>query len=702
MSSFDLLSPALRYHVVNDLGWPALRPVQERTIPVVLDGANCVVLAPTAGGKTEAALFPLLSLMETEDLPPTSVLYVAPLRALLNDQEPRLQHLTSFVGRRAFKWHGDVGQRDRRRFVEEPADVLAITPESLEAMLVSPKVPARRLLSNLRAVVIDEVHAFAADDRGGHLVALLERVTRLCGSDLQRIGLSATVGNPDDICEWLSGSSRRARVVVTPAGTGVEPALALDYVGDLENAAVVVEALHRGSKRLVFADSRTRVEALGHALASRGVDVHVTHSSLSVSERLAAERAFAEGQGCVIVATSALELGIDIGDLDHVVQIDSPLTVSSLLQRMGRTGRRPGTKPNCTILATKDWQLIQAAALLRLRARGYVEPVEPVTRGSHLLAHQLLALSLQHAGVPKSDWWGWVSGVSTFSALTAEDRAELVANMIAGDILVEADGRLILGERGEKLYGRRNFMELYAVFATPRIFRVMWGPREVGSLDVFFMQLRDVDGLTFVLGGKPWRAVEVDWNRGICVVEPSPTAGLATWSSDPRLLGRELCQAMRAVLIDDAEDPWWSRRARELMHGLREQYAFLADAPAPFVEERDKVTWWTFAGGKANNLLARLLEEKLGDAVRPSNRTITFVKDAAKSRVGIDQAIAELAEPGAIGPDAVRRVASSFTRRRVSKFQPCLSERLELDLVASTLVDFEGARATLAPRSALR
>ena len=692
---FEQLSPALRYHIVNDLGWPELRPVQESSIPVILGGHNCVVLAPTAGGKTEAALFPLLSLMDSEDRPPVSTLYVAPLRALLNDQEPRLQRLSAFVGRRAFKWHGDVGQGDKRRFVEDPGDLLATTPESLEAMLISTRVPTRRLLGNLRAVVIDEVHAFAADDRGAHLVALLERVTRLAGRDLQRIGLSATVGNPDEICRWLAGSSNRERTVVDPGGGGKEPSLSLDFVGNLPNAAVVIERLHRGAKRLVFADSRARVEELGHELDKRGVEVHVTHSSLSAGERRAAERAFAEGQNCVIVATSALELGIDIGDLDHVLQIDATASVASFLQRLGRTGRRAGTTPNCTFLTTKPWALVQAAGLLRLHARGYIEPVSPVRRGSHLLAHQLMAMALQHAGVPSSDWWSWVEGASTFAGLTTEDRSDLLEHMLAEDILVEADARLILGEQGEKLYGGRNFMDLYAVFSSPRIFKVLWGPREVGSLEAFFVQLRSTDELHFVLGGRPWRATGVDWKRGIVHVEPSHAAGKAIWMSDPRLLSYELCQAMREVLVGDEDNPCWSRRAREMLDGLRQEHAFLRDHPSPLVEEADRTKWWTFAGGKANNLLARVLEHELGETVRANNWNVTCTDSAAKSVVAIRDAITGLAEPDVLTWETARRFAAGCARERVSKFQPCLPERLELDLLAEVLTDLEGARAAV-------
>ncbi len=283
--------------------------------------------------------------MDTDSWPPVSVIYLSPIRALLNNQEERLRAYASLVGRRVFVWHGDTAQGARRRFLADPADVLLTTPESLEAMLMSSRVPARRLFAALKAVVDDEVHAFAADDRGAHLAALLQRVSRYCGRDVQRLGLSATVGNPEEILRWLAGTSERGGTVVDPArGERREAELVLDYVGHLENAARLVAQLHSGKKRLVFVDSRRRVERLTQLLRESGVETYLTHGSLAASERRLAERAFHEGRDCVIVATSALELGIDVGDLDHVLQIDAPATVASFLQRLGRTGRRAGTR----------------------------------------------------------------------------------------------------------------------------------------------------------------------------------------------------------------------------------------------------------------------------------------------------------------------------------------------------------------------
>ncbi|MBN1612037.1 MAG: DEAD/DEAH box helicase [Polyangiaceae bacterium] len=698
MSSFDRLSGALQYQIVNGLGFRDLRPVQLQAIDTLLDGKNAVVLAPTAGGKTEAALFPVLSMVDSEDWRPVSVLYLSPIRALLNNQESRVSRYAGVVGRRAFKWHGDTSQSARKRFLDDPTDILLITPESLEAMLMSGRIPARQLFAGLRVAIIDEVHAFADDDRGAHLSALLERLTRFCGRDIQRIGLSATVGNPDEILRWLQGSSKRDRSIVNPGGTGREPELSLDYVGGLENAARVIELLHPGRKRLVFVDSRSKAEQLGNLLGQREVVTFVTHGSLSARERHDAERAFHEGSNCVIVATSALELGIDVGDLDHVLQIDSPPSVASFLQRMGRTGRRGGAA-NCTFLATKESAVLQASAIVRLFREGFVEPVTPSQAAYHILAHQLMALAVQHGGVGRGDWWAWLEGATVLGQVTAAEREAVQAHMLEGDILSDQEGKLWLGREGERRYGRANFRELYAVFDSPRMVTVRAGQDEVGSVDASFLAAIDSDAErgAFMLGGRAWQIITIEWERGICVVQPAREGRAPRWVGGAQFLGFELCQAMRKVLLASEDDPALSQRARRVMETQRAEFLFLKDEPAPFVQNSEEITWWTFAGGAANLLLARMLESALGEKVVSKNTSITLKEDAGRSLAAVREFVRDISVRG--GPDvedASRHAEGAGARGRMSKFDPCLPQALFAKLVVENVLDVAGAQKAAA------
>jgi ATP-dependent helicase Lhr and Lhr-like helicase len=684
-SAFDRLSPALQYQVVNGLGFASLRPVQELSIPPVLDGKSCVVLAPTAGGKTEAAFFPVLSRMDAEDWRPVSVIYVAPIRALLNNQEERVTRYCGLIGRRAAKWHGDTSSGERRAFLADPADVLLTTPESLEVMLMSASIPARRLFQHLRTVIIDEAHAFVGDDRGVHLSAVLERLTRVCGHDLQRIALSATVGNPEELLEWLCGGSRREREVVRAPGAASDPELTVDFVATHENAAKMIGELHPGKKRLVFVDSRRGVEQIGRNLRDRGIDVHVTHSSLSLDERRRAEQAFAEGKNCVIVATSALELGIDIGDLDHVLQVGCPSTVAAFLQRMGRSGRRPGTRANYTFLAVEPEQLVQAAALVRLFRHGFVEPVRTPSRAFHVLAHQIIALSIQEGGVPEGDWWGWVGTAKGFAGISPEDRTALLEHMIAEGILARDGGRLSLGVRGEKLYGFRNFTELYSVFSTPRILTVLHGTQEIGNIEASFVEQEEASRLTFTLAARIWRAVSLDLAHGIVRVEPAPDGRHARWHGRPIFLHRELCRAIRDVLVTDDVDPPWTRRAQARIAEERETHAFVRDADVALEPDAGGYRLWNFGGGRENNVLAHALETVLGEKVTSSNAYVGFREGAASSEVGIRQAIERIAGEHRPNEADALEYAAGLDKVRLSKFQPCLPPWLETRYLADQL-----------------
>jgi ATP-dependent Lhr-like helicase len=693
--AFGLLSGTLQQAIVNGLGFRDLRPVQLLTIEAVLAGKNCIVLAPTAGGKTEAAFFPVLSRMDTESWSPVGAIYLSPIRALLNNQEERISRYAMLVGRTAFKWHGDTTDSLRRRFLAHPADILLTTPESLEAMLMSPRVDAARIFGGLQSIVIDEIHSFAAGDRGAHLVSVLERLGRYARRDVQRIGLSATVGNPETILSWLQGSSRREGTIIQPGGSGGPPRIDIDFVGSLPNAAVVIDALYRGRKRLCFVDSRAKAEQLAEMLHKKGCPTFVTHGSLSVDERQLAERAFHENTNCVIVATSALELGIDVGDLDHVLQIDASSSVASFLQRMGRTGRRQGTTANCTFLATSPEALLRATALIRLYDKGFVEPVNPPHEAAHILAHQLMALSLQEHGVAEADWFSWISGATCFSGLEATDRESLISHMITEGILHRDGGRLSLGPEGERRYGRRNFEELYAVFSTPRLLSVHRGGSDIGSIDANFLQaLRDDDEpLCFLLAGKAWRVVHLDWSKASCEVVESDTAKAPRWQGSPAFLGPDLCRAMRDVLSSTAVDPRWSRRAVTAIEKVRTEHPFVMTGRESLVSLGSEIVWWTFAGGRANLLLGRLLERALGGRCIAQNEKISLRDEAGQSLAAVRSCLLALRqEDRPSAEDARVQALLSAGKTRLSKFEPCLPPALLARFLAHQLTDHDSAR----------
>jgi ATP-dependent Lhr-like helicase len=608
MSVSTGLDAAIEYHIVNSLGWPGLRALQAASVEPVRSGTDCVLVAPTAGGKTEAAVFPLLSEMVEGNWSGTTILYVTPLRALLNNLHSRVSAYCSWLGRTAGLWHGDVGQSDRRSMLADRPDILLTTPESIEAMLVSRRVDHERFLGSVRAVVVDELHAFAGSDRGWHLLAVLERVERIAGHKIQRVGLSATVGNPETVGAWMQGSTEGRRPVVVvrdDSSPTVSPKITVDYVGSMDNAATVISRLHRGDKRLVFAESRRSAEELAFLLRELGVQTFVSHSSLSVDERRQSERAFAEAKDTVIVATSTLELGVDIGDLDWVIQIDAPRTVSSFLQRLGRTGRRPGTSRNTLFLATSLDGLLDAAAVLLLWRRGFVEDVVAPPHPRHLAAQQLLALALQEGSFGASDWSRWWGDLPLMA-----DGAEVLAYLREQEFLVEDSGLLMIGPRAEKEFGKRQFMDLLSTFVADLELRVTAGIKEIGFVSPLAIPAKkDREQRPLVLAGRGWFVQHVDWERFTVWVEEIATKGDVKWPSGAVTQAFEMCQAKREVLLGAVPDVELSKRVPVAMERLREERATEVNDNGLVLHPRGAggARLWTWAGLKANaTLLAGL------------------------------------------------------------------------------------------------
>jgi ATP-dependent helicase Lhr and Lhr-like helicase len=689
-TALSRLHPALVHHVVNTLGWRTLRPMQEQAVEPVVDGNDALLLAPTAGGKTEAACFPLLSAMEEQRWTGLSVLYVCPLKALLNNLLPRLETYTAWLGRSVALWHGDVSQPVRQRIMRDPPDILLTTPESLESMLVSTKVEPEQLFAGLRAIVIDEVHAFAGDDRGWHLLALLERLTRLAGRPIQRVGLSATVGNPAELLAWLQGAGRGVRpatVVAPDLGTVSTPPpgeIELDYVGSVGNAATVIAALHAGEKRLVFCDSRALVEEIGAALRERGVTTFLSHASLSLDERRRAELAFAETRDCVIVSTSTLELGIDVGDLDRVIQINAPSTVASFLQRLGRTGRRPSSTRNCLFLALDRGSLLRAAALLELWGRGFVEAVVPPPEPRHIVAQQVLALCLQKNTVGSRLWTEEWNGLHPF-----DRSAEPIIRFLVGEGYLDQDGELLfVGPEAEKRFGHRHFMDMTSVFTAPPQFTVLEGRREIGRTDPMLLTERVEGPRLLLLGGRSWRVTWIDWKRRRCFVERADGGGRAKWFS-PGVggAGFALSRAARDVLLGADPPVGLTERARRVLSELRDDRGDSVHPGGMVIGRRGvDLRWWTWAGYRANATLAATISDLADEKQSFDDYSIRLRTDLNRDmwRAGIADVSQRLCLPE-IDEQALAGL----------KFSAALPHHLAVATLASRLANLDSAARVL-------
>jgi ATP-dependent Lhr-like helicase len=657
-----------------------------------------VVLAPTAGGKTEAAMFPVLSELVRDPRDGVGVLYVAPIKALLNNQAERLGNYAEMVGLEAFVWHGDVADRDRRRFLDDAAEVLLTTPESLEVMLISPRVPVATLLANLRFVVVDEVHALCGTDRGAHLASVLERIAAAIGHDFQRIGLSATVGNPQAVLGWLQGASQRPGSVIDPPRPATPRDILVLHREDEHDLARDAARLARGQKTLFFCGSRSRTEAVAQQMRGSGTEVYVHHSSVSAEERHAAEDKFHHGTNTCIVCTSTLELGIDVGDLDRVLQHEAPSTVSSFLQRMGRTGRRTGQVANTTFLCESAEAVLQAAAIVELTRTGWVEPVETWDRCWPVLVHQLLATTLQFGQLDLDRAWPTLSKVPDFAGFSRDEVHALVDHMTAGSFLTRGERGWYLGEESERVFGRRNFMELYAVFSSPSYYRVQTTHgQELGVLEQGFVDQLVEQMSSFLLAGRAWTVVGIDHAARIVRVTAAPGGKRPSWGGfAPQILGFELCQKEREILAGDEVPTYLHPTAAQALATLREEFAgILALGSAPIVVEDDIARWWTFAGGRVNYALAAAVGYLRGWSATAENWMVK-VQGPDVTDESISEVVKQMRADGFWEDPAVyRQLLERLPQFRLSKFQRAMPDAAVREMVGRVLVDVGRAKACL-------
>jgi ATP-dependent helicase Lhr and Lhr-like helicase len=530
-----LAEPVRRW--IHGQGWTSLHDVQARAVePILAADSDVLITASTAGGKTEAAFLPVFSHLVERRLDGgapagVEVLYLSPLKALINDQLRRLEPLGETLGIPVHPWHGDVPAGRRNKVWRDRAGVLLITPESVEGILCHRGERARALLADLRFVVVDELHAFPGSGRGAQLAALLHRVDLLARRRVPRIGLSATVGKLDDAAEFLRpGRGGQVQVVESAADgrvrrTRVYGHLTTRYAGGSSAVATALHARFRGSTNLVFANARGAVEYYADRLREecdrRRIpnEFFAHHGSLSKAEREDVEERLRSGDlPGTAVCTSTLEMGIDIGQVKEVAQIGPPPSVAALRQRWGRSGRRPGDPSILrTYVAEPELstdpepvdelrpQLVQAAAMMRLvRVHDWCEP--PEHGGLHLstLVQQVLSMTAQFGGVRREQAESALCSRGPFRRVDAETFGRLIDAMHDSDLLMTGgDGSLLPGLRGEREIEHYSFL---AAFDTPATYRVVAAGHEIGVVDAASPLVPD-SGL--VLAGRRWRVIAV-------------------------------------------------------------------------------------------------------------------------------------------------------------------------------------------------
>ncbi|WP_321211844.1 DEAD/DEAH box helicase [Methanothermobacter sp. DP] len=599
--SSESLNPRLRHFLANRLGWRSLRDVQKSAIEAIGRGEDTLIVAPTASGKTEAAMIPVFNSILTEGLPPVSLLYVSPLKALINDMHSRLEYWGNHFNLEVMKWHGDVPPDTKRRFIRNPADILLITPESLEVIMVNRSRDEReRIFRNLRYIIVDEIHYFIESDRGVQLNSLLARLERYTAARPQRIGLSATVGNPEDVLEWMSPSG----VVVKESSDR-----RLQYRIFSGGEAGVIDVLRRltGRKVLIFVPSRREAERYYNIIRRcLDVDVFIHHSSLNRESREEAEEKFKSISAAFMVSTSTLELGIDVGDIDVVVHLRSPTTVNQFLQRTGRSGRRSG---NQRTIIFHEGEVLLALSVVSLALSGKLEMLRIPGRPLDIYFHQILSSVFEIEKPGPAEIYRGLGRAHVFSDINQGDFRHLLEFMGESDFIRKHGTYLYHGFNFEKVFGKMNFLEFYSVFYPTYEFTVKHGTKTIGTLDAFFAVKYLEEGRGFVLGGENWIVREIDHEKFIVKVKPcSRKANIPDWSGGGAPVSFEVARHAYDILLGNFNRDilrWLDDASRErvLSEMARASAAGLTRDVIP-VSVGSDVEIHTFGGERVNGLIS--------------------------------------------------------------------------------------------------
>lgn len=602
-TGFDRLAEPVRRWIWRR-GWSGLRDIQERAISVLLDDdRDLIVAAPTAGGKTEAAFLPLISsVVEQPSQGGFDLVYVGPLRALINDQFQRLEELCEMAELPVYPWHGDIGRGVKARARRHPRGVLLITPESLEAFFVLRGLEVPALFMGVRAIVIDELHALLDNERGVHLRSLLTRLELAVNHRIRRVGLSATLGEMALARDYLRPDAPEAVAIVEGRSDGRElraqirgyPRSQQQGGGDgeegSEEAARRSVALHlfsrlRGSRNLIFAGSRQGVEWYADALREMSeherlpVEFLPHHASLSREHRIHLEQRLKTHPATTAVCTSTLELGIDIGDIASVAQIGAPFTVASLRQRLGRSGRRAGQPAVLRLYAIGaaagadshpldrlQLVLIRSIAMLELLIDGWCEP--PVPQALHLstLTHQILSVITEHGGASAKRLHATLCERGPFRRVEPQLFARLLRHLGAPDVaLIEQapDGTLLLGPRGEQLVEHYSF---YAVFQTPEEYRIIADSKLLGTLPVVMIL---TVGMSIVFSGRRWRITAIHDSDRVIEVTADRRGRTPHFGGGSGVIHDRVAERMKDVLSSDDLPVYLDEGAAHLLREAR-------------------------------------------------------------------------------------------------------------------------------------
>jgi len=611
--SFDLLSEPIR-KFIRDKGWEQLRPIQTAAIAKILASDDNFILASrTASGKTEAAFLPILSKVNFNDSG-VQVLYISPLIALINDQFYRIEELCKNLDVTVTKWHGEANKTLKERLIKQPNGIVLITPESLEAMFVNKPFNVKQLFSNLKYVVIDEIHSFIGTDRGIQLKSILSRLQKINYKSFSIVGLSATIGDYDE-AKKFTGDELKTKVLLDRTAKEIN---ALFRYFKNKNEELPLELLKdlyietKDNKVLIFPNSRGRAEEVAVKLRKisdrvKGHPNYFSHHSSVDREVREYVEYFAKNnnrQNFCISCTSTLELGIDIGTVDEVVQIDATHSIASLIQRVGRSGRKEGESSNLYLYATNEWSLLQSIACWLLYKEGFIEPPQKNEKPYDILVHQALSITKGHSGIRLTELINQLKENAAFKQVELSEIDEILKHLIEIDFLEKLQHEVIIGVEGEKVVNSRDF---YSVFKAEENFKVVNAGNTIGEIP-FSPQI--IEDENIFLSAKIWKIRFVDHKAKKIEVIPTKDGKKPMFFGGGAILHQRIREKIFEVLYSKTDYDFLDQPSCDETEILRKDFSVFnindLQTERPLLIAEKHLQLFTFTGTRINRTIQLL------------------------------------------------------------------------------------------------
>ena len=611
--SFNLLSEPIRKYI-RDKRWEELRPIQNAAISKILStDNNYILISKTASGKTEAAFLPILSRVNFKE-EGVQVLYISPLIALINDQFNRVEELCKYLDVRVTKWHGESQKSSKEQLLLEPSGVVLITPESLESMFVNKPYNVKHLFGNLKYVVVDEIHSFVGTDRGTQLMSILYRLQEKNNKRFLIVGLSATISeaNKFDEVKAFTGDKENTKVLIDRAAKEIEIEFRYFMNSTEELPSELIEDLYdatKDSKALIFPNSRGKVEEVAVRLQKlsarqKGHNNYFSHHSSVDRQVREYVEYFAKNnkrQNFCISCTSTLELGIDIGSVDTVVQIDATSSIASLVQRTGRSGRRTDETSYLLLYSTDEWSLLQSLASWTLYRQGFIEPPAIAEKPYDILLHQALSIVKGHNGIQIEDLIFKLRSSYPFTKIDNKEIIEILEHLIQTDFLERIQNEVVIGLGGEKIVNSREF---YSVFKSEQNFKVVNAGNAIGEIPLS-PQIREQENI--LLSARIWKIKHIDLDAKRIEVVGANDGRPPVFSGSGGDIHRNIRLKMLSILTSTEEFNFLDPISRAELQNIRDEFRVFelksVETNRPILIEDKKITLFTFTSSRINRTL---------------------------------------------------------------------------------------------------